>query len=98
MLFDWWAVSRSTWLEVIRLSTRDEEQRARFRSAVQELLESKPDDGTMEPDKNVLLMNSGGFRCGFGVANYLPIASHNACGVMRRMLIWIWDMSKDQVA
>lgn len=51
MLFDWWAVSRSTWLEVIRLSTRDEEQRARFRSAVQELLESKPDDGTMEPDK-----------------------------------------------
>lgn len=29
----------------------DEEQRARFRSAVQELLESKPDDGTMEPDK-----------------------------------------------
>lgn len=51
MLFDWWAVSRSTWLEVIRLSTRDEEQRARFRSAVQELLESKPDVGTMEPDK-----------------------------------------------
>lgn len=51
MVFDWWAVSRSTWLEVIRLSTRDEEQRARFRSAVQELLESKPDDGTMEPDK-----------------------------------------------
>ena len=51
MLFDWWAISRSTWLEVIRLSTRDEEQRARFRSAVQELLESKPDVGTMEPDK-----------------------------------------------
>ncbi|WP_300720682.1 hypothetical protein [uncultured Alistipes sp.] len=51
MLFDWWAVSRSTWLEVLRLSTQDEEQRARFRSAVQELLESKPDDGTMEPDK-----------------------------------------------
>lgn len=98
MVFDWWAVSRSTWLEVIRLSTRDEEQRARFRSAVQELLESKPDDGTMEPDKNALSLNSGGFRCSFGVANCLSIALHNACGEMRRMLIWIWDMSKDQVA
>lgn len=51
MLFDWWAVSRSTWLEVIRQSGQNKEQQARLKSAVQELLESKPDDGTMEPDK-----------------------------------------------
>lgn len=51
MLFDWWAVSRSTWLEVIRQSGQNKEEQARLKSAVQELLESKPDDGTMEPDK-----------------------------------------------
>ena len=51
MLFDWWAVSRSTWLEVICQSGQNKEQQARLKSAVQELLESKPDDGTMEPDK-----------------------------------------------
>lgn len=51
MLFDWWAVSRSTWLEVICRSGQDKEQQVQLRSAVQELLESKPDDGTMEPDK-----------------------------------------------
>ncbi len=51
MLFDWWAVSRSAWLEVIRQSGQNKEQQARLKSAVQELLESKPDDGTMEQDK-----------------------------------------------
>lgn len=51
MLFDWWAISRSTWLEVIRQSGQNKEEQARLKSAVQELLESKPDDGTMEPDK-----------------------------------------------
>lgn len=51
MLFDWWAVSRSTWLEVIRQSGQNKEEQARLKSAVQELLESKPDVGTMEPDK-----------------------------------------------
>lgn len=51
MLFDWWAVSRSTWLEVIRQSGQNKEEQVRLKSAVQELLESKPDDGTMEPDK-----------------------------------------------
>lgn len=51
MLFDWWAISRSTWLEVIRQSGQNKEEQARLKSAVQELLESKPDDGTMELDK-----------------------------------------------
>ena len=51
MLFDWWAISRSTWLEVIRQSGQNKEEQARLKSAVQELLESKPDDVTMEPDK-----------------------------------------------
>lgn len=97
-LFDWWAVSRSTWLKVIRQSGKNEEQRAPLRSAVQDLLESKPDDGTMILYKNALSLNSGSFRCNFGVASCQPIVSHNVCGVIRRMPIWIWDMSKDQVA
>ncbi len=33
-----------------------------------------------EPDKNALSLNSGGFRCSFGVANCLSIALHNAAG------------------